>query len=118
MRLSEKQRKFSLAVADLVLWAYAQGYELTLGDAYRDPRVFGKVGERKGYGRSQSLHKQRLAIDLNLFIGGAYQRTTEAHRPLGRYWEEVLGPRHGLDLSWGGRFNDGTHYSCRHAGRR
>lgn len=80
------------------------GYQVTLGDAYRDPRVFGKMGERQGYGESRSAHKQRLAIDLNLFKEGKFLSTTEDHRPLGEWWEAQGG-------AWGGRFQDGNHYS-------
>ena len=111
MKLGEKQRKFTHMIAQLINWAYANGYELTVGDAYRDPRVFGALGHSMGYGRSSSLHKQRLAMDLNLFIGGVYQTTTEAHAPLGAYWESIGG-------SWGGKFQDGNHYSLAHQGRR
>jgi hypothetical protein len=98
-------------IAELILWAYDQGYEVTFGDAYRDPRVFGYVGESKGYGRSRSNHKIRLAIDLNLFKEGKYLRNTSDHEPLGKKWEEMGG-------AWGGRFNDGNHYSLEHQGRR
>ena len=107
--LSEKQRQFSKMIAQLILWAYEQGYEITVGDAFRDPRVFGAVGERKGYGESKSAHKQRLAMDLNLFKNGKWLTTTEAHKPLGEKWESMGG-------AWGGRFQDGNHYSLEHNG--
>ena len=109
MSLGKEQRKFTRMIADLIIFAYNNGYELSLGDAYRDPRVFGAAGKRKGYGRSNSNHKRRLAIDLNLFKGGDYLATTEAHRPLGEYWESIGG-------TWGGRFNDGNHYSLEYQG--
>jgi len=35
MGLSEKQRKFTRMLADLIIWAYDNGYEMTLGEAYR-----------------------------------------------------------------------------------
>lgn len=111
MSLGNKQRQFTRMVGLLIEWAYENGYELTFGDAYRDPRVFGPVGERKGYGRSKSNHKERLAIDFNLFKDGKYLTTTEAHKPLGEYWESMGG-------AWGGRFNDGNHYSVENKGRR
>ncbi len=91
-------------VGRLLLKAESLGYGVTLGDAYRDPRVFGKIGERVGYGESRSAHKQRLAIDLNLFKDGVFLQTTEAHKELGEWWESQGG-------AWGGRFNDGNHYS-------
>jgi hypothetical protein len=113
MSLGSKQRSFTRNVALLILWAYDNGYELTFGDAYRSPRVFGKVGEKKGYGRSKSNHKVRLAIDLNLFKDGVYLTKTEDHRPLGEYWESL-----DEDNEWGGHFDDGNHYSKLYQGRR
>lgn len=107
--LFEKQARFSLMVARLILKAGEQGYQVTLGDAYRDPRVFGPIGERRGYGESRSAHKQRLAIDINLFKSGRWLTSTKDHEPLGLWWESVGG-------TWGGRFNDGNHYSLEHGG--
>lgn len=114
MTLGQKQRLFTKLVAQLIQYAYAQGYELTLGDAYRDPRVHGDVGVKKSYSSANSVHKQRLAIDLNLFKGGVYQTSTEAHKPLGEYWKSL----HPL-CRWGGDFGtpDGNHYSMTHEGR-
>lgn len=113
MTLGQKQRLFTQLIAKLILWAYENGYEVSLGDAYRDPRVFGEVGIQRGYGRSSSNHKVRLALDLNLFKEGEYLSFTEDHRPLGEYWESL----HEL-CSWGGNFNDGNHYSFEYNGRR
>ncbi len=111
LSLGQKQRLFTRMVADLILFAYENGYELTVGDSYRDPRVFGKVGIRKSYSSANSLHKSRLAIDLNLFKDGQFLTRTEDHAPLGEYWESIGG-------TWGGRFNDGNHYSLEHNGRK
>lgn len=111
MTLGDKQRKLTKMIGQLISYAYDNGYELTLGDAYRDPRVHGDVGTKRSYSSASSLHKSRLAIDFNLFIDGKYQTTTEAHRPLGEYWESIGG-------TWGGRFNDGNHYSLEHQGRK
>ena len=109
--LRQKQSRFARLVPRLIDKAYALGYEVTLGDAYRDPRVHGPIGVKLGYGHRNSAHKQRLAIDLNLFKDGVFQDSTEAHRDLGEYWE-------GLGGSWGGRFGDGNHYSIEHEGVR
>lgn len=111
MTLREKQSKLVKMLAELLDFAHAKGYEITLGDAYRDPRVFGQMGESKGYGRSRSNHKLRLAIDLNLFKDGKFLSTTEDHKFLGEKWESMGG-------TWGGRFNDGNHYSLEHEGNK
>jgi len=113
MKLGDKQRLFSMLLAELVLWAYDNGYEVTFGDFYRDPRVFGPVGVKKAYSSANSCHKSRLAADLNLFKDGKYLTSTEDHKPLGEIWES----KHEL-CRWGGRFNDGNHYSMEHNGRK
>ena len=93
--LREQQSEFTYRVALLILYAYARGFELTLGDAYAT----------SGHIRD-SFHYKRLAIDLNLFKDGQYLTLTEAHTPLGEFWESLGG-------TWGGRFRqkDGNHYS-------
>lgn len=96
MALRVNQVAFARMVSRLIDKAFELGFEVTLGDAYRDPRC--------PYGRPQSYHKQRLAIDLNLFRDGHYLVETEDHRELGEWWESVGG-------TWGGRFADGNHYS-------
>ena len=113
MSLGSTQREFTRDIAELILYAYSIGYELTVGDFYRDPRSHGEMGVKKAYGRSESAHKQRLAADLNLFIDSAYLTDTEAHRPLGDYWKG-LHP----DNRWGGDFSspDGNHYSRKYGG--
>ena len=93
MSLRTDQSFFVYRVVELIHKAHSLGYQLTFGDAYA------KTDHKKG-----SFHYKRLAIDLNLFIGGVYQRSTKAHRPLGEFWESIGG-------TWGGRFKDGNHYS-------
>jgi hypothetical protein len=109
--LGQKQRKFVRMIADLIVWAYDNGYELTFGDAYRDPRLHGQMGWKVGYGAASSCHKIRLAVDFNLFKDGVFLESTEAHQPLGEQWEKMGG-------TWGGRFNDGNHYSLEHEGKK
>jgi len=109
--LGQKQRRFAKHVARLIDKAHEMGYEVTLGDAYRDARAFGPMGERIAYGNAFSCHKLRLAIDLNLFKGGEFLQSTEDHRKLGEWWESL-----GADHCWGGRFEDGNHYSFTHEG--
>lgn len=111
MTLGQKQRKFTEMIGRLIAWAYANGYELTFGDAYRDPRVHGHVGQKSSYSAANSLHKERLAVDFNLFRDGKFLTRTEDHQPLGEFWESIGG-------TWGGRFRDGNHYSLEHGGRK
>ena len=111
MTLGDKQRDFTLKVSYLIQYAYEQGYELTFGDAYRDPRVHGGVGVKDSYSSAKSLHKSRLAVDFNLFRNGKYMMSTDDYLPLGVYWESLGG-------TWGGRFNDGNHFSMEWEGRK
>ena len=95
MSLRKDQSRFVRMVADLIIFAYDNGYELSFGDAWA------RSGHITG-----SFHYQRLAIDLNLFKDGKYLEDTEDHKPLGEYWVSIGGV-------WGGNFmkKDGNHYS-------
>ncbi len=113
MTLSGAQREFALDVSHLIQHIFNQGYTCTFGDAYRSPRAHGGMGEKGPYGRARSAHKQRLAIDLNLFKKGNYLMHTEDHAPFGKYWKTLHS-----DNRWGGEFEspDGNHYSKRYGG--
>jgi hypothetical protein len=113
MTLGAKQRAFARLVPRLIDEVFARGYECTLGDAYRDPRVHGAIGVRKSYSHPRSAHKMRLALDLNLFRNGVYLEQTSDHREIGEWWEQ----QHPL-ARWGGRFDDGNHYSFEHDGSK
>ena len=103
--LGKLQREFAPLIAKLILYAYECGYEVTVGHFYR-------CGDCK-IGKGNSLHKKCLAADLNLFKDEKYLTKTEDHRFLGEYWETL----HPL-ASWGGRFNDGNHYSLKYGGMK
>jgi len=110
--LSQKQRSFTRMLADLIQFAYEQGYELTVGDAYRDPRLHGEYGKKKGYGSSKSVHKLRLAMDLNLWVDGEYIQTSDhpAWDELHSYWALIGGADRVP--------NDANHFSLEHWGCR
>jgi len=112
MKLSQMQRAFTRMVADLIQYAYESGYELTFGDAYRDPRVHGVVGEKKSYSSANSNHKLRLAIDLNLWVDGVYVTTSEhkARGNLHEYWSSIGGAERIPE--------DANHFSIEYRGRR
>ena len=112
MTLGQKQRIFAGLVGKLICHAYEQGFELSLDWAYRPPEVAAYYADL-GIGIRSSLHTLKLAVDLNLFRDGVWLRHSEDHRPLGEWWED----QHAL-CRWGGRFNDGNHYSMEHDGRK
>jgi len=114
MSLGSEQRKFTRMIACLIIYVYDElGHELTFGDAYRAPSVHGEVGEKKSYSSAMSLHKDRLAVDFNLFVGGKYITAGEhpEYIKIGEFWERLGG-------AWGGRFNDANHFSKEYQGRK
>jgi hypothetical protein len=99
--LLDKQMQFVSMLGKLICHAQTMGYQLT----FPDPRL---------PHMKNSLHYIGLAQDLNLFINGKFMASTEAHQPLGEFWESIGG-------SWGGRFKpktDGNHYSLEYQGRK
>jgi hypothetical protein len=142
--LSQKQWRFLRYLADLISFAEREGYALTGAELFRAPeqaaihatpgtsleiaasriedicpavaREFRAIAKRRvgPAGREMSVHRDRLAVDLNLFIGGKWQQDTAAYESLGIFWES-LHP----DCKWGGRFSrpDGNHFSLQHDGR-
>lgn len=111
MTLGEKQELFMRLLPSLLLKAFELGFEVRGGDLFRDPRVHGEMGVKVGYSAPSSCHKLKLAIDLNLFKEGKFMQATSDHRELGLWWEQ----QHEL-CRWGGRYNDGNHYSLEHEG--
>jgi hypothetical protein len=105
MTLREKQSLMVRCLGRLLLFAEWRGWEFTLGDAWRP--------DRQGH-MPNSLHYDRCAIDLNLFVGGEWITRGDhpAYQELGRFWESL----HEL-ARWGGRFDDANHFSVAHVGR-
>jgi hypothetical protein len=111
--LGEKQGRFAVQVAQLILWAQGRGMRVRFGEAYRTPEQ-ALLNSKSGKGIVNSLHTQRLAVDLLLDINGKWQTLSEAYRPMGEFWKS-LSP----DARWGGDFRpkvDGNHFSLEHQG--
>ena len=67
MRMSDAQKEFAYHIGCLLVHiGKTPNAMCTFGDAYRDERLHGKYGEKRGYGHAESDHKRRLAVDLNL----------------------------------------------------
>ena len=90
MRLSEKQQIFTACIGKLILFASSKEYGLTQGDGYRDPRVFGEMGEKRSYASKNSVHKIRLAHDFNLFVKGEFWCKNVAGKNFNEYWDYPL----------------------------
>jgi len=96
VKLSDKQKVFARLVPRLIDHVFEQGLSCTFGDAYRDVRV--------SYGHPKSMHRKRLAIDLNFFQGPDYLRDSNHYLFAGEFWK-TLHP----DCCWDER--DGNHFS-------
>lgn len=120
MDLNLKQRTFAFNFGRLLAWIYANGYEVTFGEAYRTPEqqaIYLKEGKTKV---ATSQHTLRLAMDLNLMktpeSGYGYITDSAAYRPLGDYWESLHhNNRWGGDWNKNGKmsdekFLDGNHF--------
>lgn len=114
MTLREARCKFTEALAQLVLYARAQGFEVAFAEGMdrktaKDPTTDHMPG---------SLHEAGLAQDLDLYLNGNYCTLTIDHYILGQWWERY-GEEHGIPLVWGGRFAkpDGNHYSIKWGGK-
>lgn len=83
MTLGKTQELFMRLLPRLIDKAHELGFEIRGGDLFRDPRVHGEAGKKKGYGNRFSSHKLKLAIDLNLFKDGTYMTRTQDHEELG-----------------------------------
>ena len=118
MGLRESQTLFVACLGELFTYATRKGYKLTLAEGFiatprksRDDKWF-----PDGVHMENSLHYDRLAQDMNLFVGELLIR--DSSHPiwleLGKFWEG-LSP----ECAWGGRFSkpDAGHFSIRYGNR-
>lgn len=104
MKLGKKQEKFSLMLGKLLMFIYAHGYQVRMGDVWAHDRH-----------SENSNHYIKLAADINLFKDDEYLTNSNDHKQFGEYWESLGG-------CWGGRFGDcesnrdGNHYSLEYNG--
>ena len=141
LSLGMKQRLFVHLIGKLINYVYELGYELSDGESYRsdEQAIINALGYQgrhdlcnyleqnfkyhglaltidnngKSNGILMSNHRIRLAKDFSLFKDGKYLTRTEDWTIIGEWWEKL----HPL-CRWGGRFNDGNHFSLEHEGRR
>ena len=96
MTLREKQSLFVFNVHLLIEFAYKHGFELTAGEFYRteeQQKIYFDSGRSK---TMQSRHRQRLAVDFNIFIGGKLVSDPAVIQPLGEFWMSL-----NTDNVWG-----------------
>lgn len=117
MSLLDKQNEFVKTLVRFFTWLDINGYEISLGEAYR-PLWVAKQYAAMGQGIEHSLHTDRLAIDIQLFRRGVWLQTFEDTRDAGTFWESLSTP--GLQFCWGGFFTppDTVHFSLSNEGRK
>ena len=112
MKLNERQRKFAFFFTKLVQWAFANGYEVVIGEVQRtkeQQEIYVKSGRSK---TMDSDHIEKCAGKLFLFkmqtSGYGYITDSAQYKPLGDYWKSL----HPM-CRWGGDFKslvDGNHF--------
>ena len=113
MSLGTEQERFMRMVPRLIDHVHSLGYEIRGGDLFRSPKVFGHIGEQKGYGHKNSCHKLKLAIDLNLTLDGIYLQGEDAklaHDECHDFWDGLGGSKRIP--------SDLNHYSIEYQGMR
>ena len=96
----DEQAIFSTNVSKLLAFIYKNNYKCSLGEAWRSPEQ-AAIYAKEGKGIRDSLHCERLAIDLNLFDNnGKYLNDFDDYEVIGTYWESLH-----KDNEWGGRWH-------------
>jgi len=105
--LSERQAIFALNVAKLITYIFESGFKCTLGEAFRTTEQ-AKLYAAQGKGIANSLHRSRVAIDLNLFSPeGVYLTDSKDYEQFGKYWE-LLHKDNRSGCFW--KKTDGNHF--------
>ncbi len=107
MKLSELQQLFARDTVLLFKFIHESGYSFTYGEAMRSPEQ-AAIYAKEGKGIIDSLHCQRLAIDINIFNkNGEYLDKSEDYKMFGSFWENLCPSNR-----WGGCFKraDGNHF--------
>lgn len=118
LTLREQRCLFTRLIGELIVWAFANGFELAFGEVKRTVAQ-ANANALSGAGIANSLHLLGLAVDFDLYIGGVYQAQSERHAVIGAKWKSL----HALNR-WGGDFRDktgmpkpdGNHYSSERGG--
>lgn len=94
-------------LAQLILWAVQQGYEVQIEEVKRS-QAQATANAASGAGIVNSLHVLGLASDLSIFLQGRLLSSVEDYRPIGEKWESMH-----PENAWGGRFSkpDADHFS-------
>ena len=114
MTLRQKRCEFTLCKAKLIIWIFAQGWEVASGEGYVALTARFKHAWQSPH-KERGAHDTGLGEDLLLYVDGKYivEGTHPAWLAIGTMWESM----HEL-ARWGGRFGDANHISFEHEGRK
>jgi hypothetical protein len=101
MRLSAIQQLFARDIVRLLLFMESKEFSYTFGEALRSKEQ-AEIYAQQGKGIVNSLHCQKLAMDINLFDNkGTYLTDAKDYAQFGVYWESLTPCNR-----WGGNFHD------------
>lgn len=119
MTLGDYQRLFTRYITlQLFPWFYANGFEVTFGEVYRNHALelaAQKLDLSKLSASSNSTHEWKLAIDINLFRRSDPRILlvkVEDYRYAGEFWESLSNDS--IECCWGGRWEDAGHFSFKY----
>lgn len=103
--MSKLQEEFVQDLSKLMQEIPKMGFTVTLGEGYRTAEQ-AEWDCQHHTGIANSLHRERLAQDLNFYKDGVWVKDGSELAAVGKWWK-ALGPMH----RWGGDFKDGNHFS-------
>jgi hypothetical protein len=106
--LLNRQIAFTKLVPRLIDFCFSRQYDVVIAECWR-PRETAQIYAAQGRGSKNSLHTDKLAIDLILVVNGNPLKNTDSYLEAGLYWEN-LGTED-FETHWGGRWGDGGHFS-------
>lgn len=98
MTLGQKRTRFTRMILLLLEYLDFMGYEVRFDREHCNHM-------------EKSLHYEGLAKDLLFFKNGVYLTKSSDYETAGLFWESIGG-------TWGGRWDDGNHFSVSHGGRK
>lgn len=129
--LGALQRRFTLSLAKLIVHIYDSGFEASVAESYRSdeqaelnaltdagrirvalltkgefPSLAAAIKASTSHGIKASVHRNRLAQDLNLFKNGVFLTSSIDYKQFGDWWK-ALNP----EARWGGDWGDSDHFS-------
>lgn len=88
-KLIESQQLFARNIACLIQYIFNNGFEITLGEAWRTPeqqKIYVQNGRSK---TMESKHLKRLAIDFNFFKNDVLIDDGKVLYDIGKFWESL-----------------------------